>query len=64
MMWTSIQTPDHARPGGLRACVLGGIAALTLGLSGCGEPDDEGGGDGGGYLAHELTGSTTSTANR
>ena len=39
----------------LRTSVAGAVTLLSLGLAGCGEPDDNGGG-GGGYLAQQLTG--------
>ncbi|MDP9461959.1 MAG: hypothetical protein M3Q22_17450 [Actinomycetota bacterium] len=61
----SIRLPRRGNAGRLRTTVVGAVAVLSLGLSGCGEPDDDGGDGGGtGYLAQQLTGSMTAPENR
>lgn len=51
----SIHVSRRGRPVRLRTAMAGAVTLVALGLSGCGEPDDDsGGGDGGGYLAQQL----------
>ena len=51
----SIRVPRRGRPVLLRTSLAGAVALLSLGLTGCGEPDGGGGGGGGGYLTQQLT---------
>ena len=51
--------------GRLRTCALGAVAVLAVTLSGCGDPDDGDGDDGGsGYVAQQPAGWTTATVAR
>ncbi|WP_157936965.1 hypothetical protein [Geodermatophilus chilensis] len=57
----SIRVPRRGPSVRLRTSVAGAVALLSLGLAGCGEPDDNGGG--GGYLAQQLTGQAPAPGN-
>ena len=43
------------RPARRRAALVTALALLTVGLAGCGDPDDDGDEGGGGYVAAHLT---------
>lgn len=58
----SIRVPRRGPSVRLRTSVAGAVALLSLGLAGCGDPDDKGGG-GGGYLAQQLTGQAPAPGN-
>ena len=60
----STHVAQRGRPVRLRAAVAGAVALVTLGLFGCGEPDDDSGDGGGGYLARQLTGQEAEPGNR
>ena len=48
---TSIRDAGRHRPARLRRALVALSVLLTATLTACGDPDDGGGGDGGGYLA-------------